>query len=99
MECVKRAAAAVAVYLALEAFYPPDAQLSARAGEAAIIAYQRTLSGVFSAMGARCRFTPSCSEYGRIAVRRYGFVPGTWMTFTRLLRCGPWGPPPGHDPP
>jgi hypothetical protein len=99
MECMRRVFAALAVYLALESLYPPDAQLSARAGEGAIVAYQKTLSGAARSLGARCRFTPSCSEYGRLAIRRHGFLPGAWLTFGRLARCGPWGPPPGEDSP
>lgn len=91
--------AVLAVYLALEAGYPPDAQLSARAGEGMIVLYQKTLSGAFASMGARCHFTPSCSEYGRLAVRKYGFLGGTLRTAHRLARCGPWGPPAGEDPP
>ena len=95
MELMRRAFVAVAVYLALEAFYPPDAQLSARAGEGAIVAYQKTLSGAVGSLGASCRFSPSCSEYGRLAVHRYGFLRGSWKTLGRLSRC--WGPPKGED--
>lgn len=99
MECMKRVIAALAIYLALEAFYPADAQLSARAGEGAIILYQETLSGAARSLGARCRYTPSCSQYGRLALRKYGFLKGGAKTVARLARCGPWGPPPGEDPP
>ena len=89
----------LAVYLALEAGYPPDAQLSARAGEGAIVLYQKTLSGAFASAGAQCHFTPSCSEYGRLAVRKHGFLRGVVKTADRIARCGPWGPPAGDDPP
>ncbi|HKS17088.1 MAG TPA: membrane protein insertion efficiency factor YidD [Planctomycetota bacterium] len=96
---MKRVLAAVAIYLALEAFYPVDAQLSARAGEGAIILYQETLSGAARSMGARCRFTPSCSQYGRLAIRKYGFLKGGAKTLARLARCGPWSSTSGEDPP
>lgn len=99
MKRMKRAFAALALYLGLEAMYPPDAQLSARAGDLAILAYQKTLSGAARSMGAQCRFTPSCSQYGRLAIRRYGFLRGGARTAVRLGKCGPWGPPPGDDPP
>jgi len=99
MEPMRRFFAALALYLALESFYPPPAQLSARAGEGLISAYQRTLSKALRSAGAQCRFTPSCSEYGRLAMGRYGFLRGAWKTMGRLARCGPWGPPPGDDPP
>lgn len=43
----------------------------------------------------RCRFVPSCSEYGLECYRRYGFVRATAKTAWRLLRCHPfrraWG--------
>ena len=99
MESMRRAVAVLALYLGLESLYPPDAQLSARAGEAAIVAYQGTLSKGVRAMGARCRFTPSCSEYSRLAIRKHGFLPGCAMTVVRLGKCGPWGPRPGEDLP
>jgi putative component of membrane protein insertase Oxa1/YidC/SpoIIIJ protein YidD len=35
----------------------------------------------------RCAFTPSCSEYGLLAVRKYGVVPGMIRSFDRLSRC------------
>jgi len=96
---MKRALLVLGLYLALESFYAPEAQLSARAGEGAVVLYQKTLSGAFRSMGASCRFTPSCSEYGRLALRKDGFLRGSWKTLARLARCGPWGPPPGNDPP
>src|SRR5262245_4055296 len=92
---MRRIVSALAVYLALESFYPADAQLSARAGDAAIAAYQATASRAVASMGARCRFHPSCSEYGRLALRKHGFLRGTALTARRLFRCAPWGPPPG----
>jgi putative membrane protein insertion efficiency factor len=40
---------------------------------------------------ARCRFTPSCSEYAMQAVRTHGAFFGGWFAVKRLLRCHPWG--------
>lgn len=40
----------------------------------------------------RCRFYPSCSEYGITAVRRFGALRGGWMALCRLGRCHPWNP-------
>lgn len=34
-----------------------------------------------------CRFTPSCSEYGRLAFERYGFLTATRKVAGRLSRC------------
>jgi len=44
-----------------------------------------------------CRFTPSCSEYAKEAVLKYGSVKGTWMSFKRIMRCHPFHPG-GYDP-
>lgn len=37
-----------------------------------------------------CRFYPTCSDYMREAVERYGTVRGVWKGFCRLLKCHPW---------
>jgi putative membrane protein insertion efficiency factor len=39
-----------------------------------------------------CRFTPTCSEYARLAVEKYGVWRGGWLTMGRLLRCQPFHP-------
>jgi uncharacterized protein len=36
-----------------------------------------------------CRFHPTCSEYMREAVAKYGLVRGGWMGLKRLARCHP----------
>ncbi len=46
---------------------------------------------------ARCRFTPTCSEYGLEAVERHGALRGSWLIVRRLARCQPWGGS-GFDP-
>ena len=44
-----------------------------------------------------CRFTPTCSEYAREAVLRYGLARGLSLAAGRLLRCHPFHAG-GHDP-
>jgi putative membrane protein insertion efficiency factor len=56
--------------------------------------YQYLLSPLF---GASCRFTPTCSEYGILAIKKYGALKGGWLTLKRIGRCNPWGKH-GHDP-
>lgn len=64
-----------------------------------IRSYQWLLSPLLVALfGARCRFYPSCSEYGVTAIRRYGVRVGGRMTARRLCRCHPFHPG-GYDPP
>ena len=44
-----------------------------------------------------CRFEPTCSEYAKQAVEKYGALRGTWMALKRILRCQPFCKG-GHDP-
>ncbi|HJT98461.1 MAG TPA: membrane protein insertion efficiency factor YidD [Rhodanobacteraceae bacterium] len=48
--------------------------------------YKRWLS---PALGARCRFHPSCSDYARVAIARFGTLRGGWLATWRILRCQP----------
>ena len=56
--------------------------------------YQYLLSPV---LGASCRYTPTCSQYGMEAIQKYGPFKGGWLTLKRIARCNPWGGH-GHDP-
>jgi uncharacterized protein len=63
--------------------------------------YQVAVSPLIEAVlgpSARCRFTPSCSQYAREAVRLHGAVIGGWLALRRLGRWHPWGDC-GSDPP
>ncbi|MBV6496707.1 MAG: membrane protein insertion efficiency factor YidD [Acidobacteria bacterium ACB1] len=44
-----------------------------------------------------CRFEPTCSEYARQAIIKYGAVRGTWLGVKRILRCQPFAKG-GYDP-
>jgi uncharacterized protein len=46
-----------------------------------------------------CRFTPSCSAYGRESIRKHGLIVGGAKAAWRIARCGPWTKPGTFDPP
>jgi putative membrane protein insertion efficiency factor len=48
-------------------------------------------------LGAKCRFTPSCSEYGIQAIKKYGPWKGFILALKRFGSCHPWGKS-GYDP-
>jgi putative membrane protein insertion efficiency factor len=56
--------------------------------------YQRIVS---PALGQRCKYYPSCSEYSAQAIRRFGILRGLVLAAWRLLRCNPWSRG-GFDP-
>ncbi|WP_344319648.1 membrane protein insertion efficiency factor YidD [Actinocatenispora thailandica] len=55
----------------------------ARAGVAAIRAYQR----ISPRLPTRCRYAPTCSRYGRLAIERYGLLTGARLAVLRIHRC------------
>jgi putative membrane protein insertion efficiency factor len=86
----------VVVPLGCDLSRPPARQLTARAAVSAIGWYKRTVSGH---LGAKCRFTPTCSDYAVAVIQKHGAVGGGWLTVRRLVRCGPWTPMGTVDPP
>lgn len=44
-----------------------------------------------------CRFTPTCSEYMKIAIQRFGLIKGIKLGIKRLMKCHPKGGY-GYDP-
>lgn len=44
-----------------------------------------------------CRFVPTCSEYAKIAIDRFGSIKGSYLAIKRIIRCNPWGSY-GYDP-
>ena len=55
--------------------------------------YQNTLSQI---VRDRCRYFPSCSNYGIEAIKEWGLVEGIKLTRSRISRCH--RPNGGHDP-
>ena len=48
-------------------------------------------------LGNNCRFLPTCSEYTKEAILKFGLIKGTSLGFKRIIKCHPWGKS-GHDP-
>jgi len=57
--------------------------------------YQAALSPLMGP--AKCRYTPSCSEYAAEAFEKYSNTKAIWLTIKRIARCAPWGGH-GYDP-
>ena len=65
-----------------------------RAATGAIRFYQRHISPLFL---PHCFYTPTCSEYARQAIAKYGLAKGGWLAVKRILRCHPFHAG-GYDP-
>lgn len=52
-----------------------------------ILFYQGFISPLF---GERCRFYPSCSEYTRQSIEKYGLSKGFLKGVVRILKCNPY---------
>ncbi len=44
-----------------------------------------------------CRFTPTCSQYAKEAITKYGVFKGTWLALCRIGKCHPFHQG-GYDP-
>lgn len=49
--------------------------------------YQRSISPLFP---PRCRFQPTCSQYGLEAIQMYGVLKGSWLLLKRISKCHPF---------
>lgn len=37
----------------------------------------------------KCKFIPTCSNYGIEAINKYGSIKGSYLTIKRIIRCNP----------
>lgn len=49
------------------------------------------------ALGPKCRFTPTCSQYAAEALRKHGLFKGLVLSLKRISKCRPGGGH-GYDP-
>lgn len=76
----------VVVLLLGDACQRPERQVAMWAGVGLIRTYQYLARPLVRRVVV-CRYSPSCSEYGRLALHQYGFWPGCAKTAARLWRC------------
>ena len=56
-----------------------------------IVAFLRLYKWALSPLlPSACRYHPTCSDYMRQAVEKYGPVRGVWMGVKRVARCHPF---------
>lgn len=62
-----------------------------------IIFYQKAISPFFSNLGIHCKYEPTCSEYMKQAINKYGSIKGFFMGIKRFFKCNPFSKG-GYDP-
>ena len=59
--------------------------------------YQKHISCWLEAKNIHCKYYPSCSEYTKQAIEKYGAGKGMILGIYRILRCNPFSKG-GYDP-
>ena len=59
--------------------------------------YQKHISSWLEVKGVKCKFYPTCSEYSKQAIEKYGVIKGSMLGLYRILRCNPFSKG-GYDP-
>ena len=59
--------------------------------------YQKNISKILESKNIRCKFYPTCSEYTRQAIKKYGVIKGCILGCARILKCNPFSKG-GYDP-
>ena len=62
-----------------------------------ILFYQKRLSPLISSTGIKCKYYPSCSEYTKQAIEKYGSIRGVFLGIIRILKFNPFSRG-GYDP-
>jgi putative membrane protein insertion efficiency factor len=57
-----------------------------------ITIYQKTIANVLLVLGLKgnCRFSPTCSEYAKLAISEKGILKGGYLSVIRVLKCQPF---------
>ena len=48
-------------------------------------------------MSKKCKYYPTCSNYGLLSYKRFDFFTASFLTLFRIIRCNPWSRG-GYDP-
>ena len=59
--------------------------------------YKKFISQFFYIKGVRCKYYPTCSEYTKQAIEKYGSVKGSFLGIKRIIKCNPFSKG-GYDP-
>lgn len=59
--------------------------------------YQKLISPIFHFLGINCKYYPTCSEYTKQAILKYGILKGGRLGIIRILKCNPFSKG-GYDP-
>ena len=59
--------------------------------------YQNHISKWLTSRNINCKFYPTCSEYTKQAIEKYGAGKGLLLGIKRILRCNPFSKG-GYDP-
>ena len=59
--------------------------------------YKKNISPIFEHIGVNCKYYPTCSEYMRLAIEKYGVLHGGYLGIKRFFRCNPFSKG-GYDP-
>jgi uncharacterized protein len=87
----------LAVLFGADAMRSPRDQASVRLFEASVNGYHRSVHPVTGRF-IRCRYSPTCSDYAVLAVRKYGIAKGGWLGLRRIASCRPSVPMGTVDP-
>ena len=59
--------------------------------------YQKNISLWLQSKNINCKFYPTCSEYTKQAIEKYGVVKGCILGIIRIFKCNPFSKG-GYDP-
>ena len=59
--------------------------------------YQKHISAFLISKGIKCKYYPTCSEYTKQAIIKYGTIKGVFLGIKRFFKCNPFSKG-GYDP-